>query len=75
MKPTIGSFLIGSVSTLGFAQTLQAAQSVSSLPQEVLNSIETIISLIGGILSSVFVAWLKHKWNDKQPPAVGAQLA
>lgn len=31
-----------------------------------------LLSLVGGILSSVVIAWLKRQWDNRQPPPRGA---
>jgi hypothetical protein len=60
----IGNFLIGSISSFGVAQALpDTVQTVSEASTGVVDSIEALVSLLSGILSAVFVAWIKRKWQ------------
>jgi hypothetical protein len=62
----IGNFLIGSLSSLGVAQAIpDTIQTASSAPVGVIDSIEALVSLLSGILSALFIAWLKRKWEKK----------
>ncbi len=62
----IGNFLIGSLSSLGVAQAIpDTIQTASIAPVGVIDSIEALVSLLSGILSALFIAWLKRKWEKK----------
>ncbi|TKG95393.1 hypothetical protein EYV94_08085 [Puteibacter caeruleilacunae] len=61
----IGNFLVGSMSTLGLSESIQHVDTASIVPSSVIDSVEALISLVGGIVSTVVVAWLKSKWDKK----------
>lgn len=62
----IGNFLIGSLSSLGIAAAIpETAQAAVDNSSTVINSVEALISLVTGLLSTFLVAWIKRKW-DKQ---------
>lgn len=61
-----GNFLIGSLSSLGIAAAIpETAQAAVDNSSTVINSVEALISLMTGLLSTLLVAWIKRKW-DKQ---------
>ncbi|TKG88116.1 hypothetical protein EYV94_27515 [Puteibacter caeruleilacunae] len=64
MKNT-GSFLVGAASTLGVSQ-MQNLDAASSLPNGLIDSVEALISLLGGIVSTVVVAFLRNKWDKRK---------
>jgi predicted transporter len=62
----IGNILIGSLSSLGIAAAIpETAQTAVDNSSTVINSVEALISLVTGLLSTFLVAWIKRKW-DKQ---------
>lgn len=62
----IANFLIGSLSSLGVAQTLpDAAQTAAEVPADLITTVEALISLVSGLLSAVLVAWLRKKWQKQ----------
>ncbi|TKG91616.1 hypothetical protein EYV94_21565 [Puteibacter caeruleilacunae] len=61
----LGNFLLGSISTFGLHGGIQHLDAASSVPTNLVDSIEALISLVGGIVSTVVVAWLKGRWNRK----------
>ncbi len=60
------NFIVGTISTLGVGQTLLAAEHSSNFHSEIICSLNTVISIIGGILSTVTVAYLQHRWRMKE---------
>lgn len=60
------NFIVGSISTLGVSQTLLAAEKASGLHSEIISSLNTVISIIGGVLSAIVVAYLQHIWRMKE---------
>lgn len=62
----IGNFLIGSLSSLGVAEAIpDTIQAASEAPVGVIDSVEALVSLLSGILSTIVIAWLKRKWESK----------
>jgi hypothetical protein len=62
----LGNFLLGSLSSLGMAVALpETAQAAAEVPAGMIDSVEALISLITGLLSTALVAWLKRKWDKK----------
>ncbi|TKG91455.1 hypothetical protein EYV94_20715 [Puteibacter caeruleilacunae] len=57
----IGNFIVGSMSTLGLNASINNIDTASTLPSTIIDSVEAIVSLIGGVLSTVIVAWIKNK--------------
>ena len=63
----IGNFLIGSLSSLGMAAAIpETAQAAVDNSTTVINSVEALISLVTGLLSTFLVAWIKRKWDKKK---------
>ncbi len=63
----IGNFLIGSLSSLGIAAAIpETAQTAVDNSSTVINSVEALISLVTGLLSTFLVAWIKRKWDKKK---------
>jgi len=60
------NFIVGTISTLGVSQTLLAAEHSSGFHSEIICSLNTVVSIIGGILSTATVAYLQHKWRMKE---------
>jgi len=62
-----GNFLIGSLSSLGMAAAIpETAQAAVDNSTTVINSVEALISLVTGLLSTFLVAWIKRKWDKKK---------
>jgi len=62
-----GNFLIGSLSSLGMAAAIpETAQAAVDNSTTVINSVEALISLVTGLLSTLLVAWIKRKWDKKK---------
>ncbi len=60
------NFIVGTISTLGVGQSLLAAEQSSTFHSEIICSLNTVISIIGGILSTATVAYLQHRWKMKE---------
>lgn len=59
----IGNFLVGSLSSLGVSHVLPCSvDSIQSVNQSGLNTMEAIVSLLSGILSALIIAWVKRQW-------------
>ena len=54
------SFTTGALSTLIFSSSWSIDDPGNILVRQ-------LVSLTGGILSTVLIAWLKHRWKDKGP--------
>ena len=52
------SFTTGALSTLIFSSSWSIDDPGNILVRQ-------LVSLTGGILSMVLIAWLKHRWKDK----------
>lgn len=61
MKRVI-NFAVGTISTMGFSQTLIASQQ-TALNTEISSILSTLISIVGGILSTTIVAYIQHRWR------------
>lgn len=62
----ISSFLIGTVSTMGMAESIGIQPNVLDAAQSFpVDSIEAIISVVGGIISTIVIAFLKRLWAKK----------
>ncbi len=62
----LGSFLIGSLSSLGVGMMIPGtAMAGAEMPASIVNSLEALISLVSGLLSAILVAWIKKKWDKK----------
>jgi uncharacterized PurR-regulated membrane protein YhhQ (DUF165 family) len=59
------NFAVGTISTLGVSQTLLASQQTAS-NTDMSSVLCTLISIIGGILSTIVVAYLQHRWRTKE---------
>jgi len=62
----IRSFMIGMVASLSLSKTLWASGSLSSLSPEMANLMNTLISVIGGVASTITIAYLQHRWRIKE---------
>lgn len=60
------NFLIGMISSLGVTQAIpDAAAAKSEVPADLITSVEALISLLSGLLSTFLVTWLKQKSDNK----------
>ncbi len=63
----ISSFLVGTISTMGMAESIgiqpEIIDSAQSLP---VDSLEAILSLIGGTISTIIIALLKRRWIRRE---------
>lgn len=60
----LSSFLIGTVSTMGMAESIVTQPEVLDASQNIsLDSTEAIISVIGGAISTIIIAFLKRWWK------------
>lgn len=62
---TVNNFMVGTASTFGVNESIQGIESLNDLPPNIIDSVEALVSLLGGILSAIIVAWLKRKWDRK----------
>ncbi len=62
----ISSFLIGTASTMGMAESIgiqpEVLDAVQSIP---VDSNEAIVSVVGGTISTIIIAFLKRLWSKK----------
>ena len=54
-------FLTGAVSTLGVSAVVPAGQ----VSDTVANGVHAVISILGGILSTIIIEYIKRKWGTK----------
>ncbi len=55
-------FSTGTLMTFLFSQSL--------FPPDLSNILlRQLLSIVGGILSSILIAWLKRQWDNRQPPS------
>jgi branched-subunit amino acid ABC-type transport system permease component len=59
------NFAVGTISTLGVSQTLLASQQTTS-NTDFSSALNTVVSILGGILSTVVVAYIQHRWRIKE---------
>ncbi|MGQ1908180.1 hypothetical protein ACT3CE_00185 [Marinifilum sp. RC60d5] len=63
----ITSFAVGTLSTIGMAESLglhpEVVDAAQSMP---IDSLEAIVSLIGGTISTVIIALLKRRWKRRE---------
>ena len=60
----LSSFLIGTVSTMGMAESIVTQPEILDVSQNVpLDSTEAIVSVIGGAISTIIIAFLKRWWK------------
>jgi len=57
------NFIIGTISTLGVSQTLFASEHTSLMNNDLSSVLNTVVSILGGILSTTVVAYLQHRWR------------
>ena len=69
----ISSFIVGTLSTMGVAESLgMTSQTVDAVQSTPVDSVEAIISVLGGAISTIIVTILKRWWKKldarkKQP--------
>ncbi len=62
----ISSFLIGTASTMGMAESIGIQPDVLDAAQNIpVDSTEAILSVVGGTVSTIVVAFLKRLWSRK----------
>ena len=62
----IPSFLIGTASTMGIAESIGIQPDVLDAAQSIpLDSTEAMVSVVGGTVSTIVVAFLKRLWAKK----------
>ena len=62
----IPSFLIGTASTMGIAESIGIQPDVLDAAQNIpVDSTEAILSVVGGTVSTIVVAFLKRLWSKK----------
>jgi hypothetical protein len=62
----IPSFLIGTASTMGIAESIGIQPDVLDAAQSIpLDSTEALVSVVGGTLSTIIIALLKRLWSKK----------
>jgi hypothetical protein len=62
----IPSFLIGTASTMGIAESIGIQPDVLDAAQSLpLDSTEAIVSVVGGTVSTIVIALLKRLWAKK----------
>nr|WP_320118666.1 hypothetical protein [uncultured Marinifilum sp.] len=63
----ITSFTVGTLSTMGMAESLGFHPEVIDAAQAMpIDSLEAILSLIGGTFSTVIIALLKRRWKRRE---------
>lgn len=62
MKRVI-NFAVGTISTMGVSQTLFASGHTSLMNTDISSAFNTVVSILGGILSTIVVAYLQHRWR------------
>lgn len=65
----IPSFLIGTASTMGIAESIGVQPEVLDAAQNIpLDSTEAVVSVVGGTISTIVIALLKRLWakNDRK---------
>jgi len=62
----IPSFLIGTASTMGIAESIGIQPDVLDAAQSIpLDSTEALVSVVGGTVSTIVIALLKRLWAKK----------
>ncbi|MRT93405.1 hypothetical protein [Ancylomarina sp. 16SWW S1-10-2] len=62
----IPSFLIGTASTMGIAESIGIQPDVLDAAQSIpLDSTEAVVSVVGGTISTIVIAILKRLWAKK----------
>lgn len=62
----ISSFLIGTASTMGMAESIGMQTEVLDAAQNIpVDSTEAVISVVGGTISTIIIAFLKRLWSKK----------
>ncbi|MCZ4693799.1 hypothetical protein DWB61_09700 [Ancylomarina euxinus] len=63
----IPSFLIGTASTMGIAESIGIQPDVLDAAQSLpLDSTEAMVSVVGGTVSTIVIALLKRLWTKKE---------
>ena len=63
----IPSFLIGTASTMGIAESIGIQPDVLDAAQSIpLDSTEALVSVVGGTVSTIVIALLKRLWAKKE---------
>ena len=63
----IPSFLIGTASTMGIAESIGIQPDVLDAAQSIpLDSTEAMVSVVGGTVSTIVIALLKRLWAKKE---------
>ena len=57
------NFIVGSISTLGVSQTLIATELPVRVSTNIAGSLNTVISILGGVISTLIVAFVQHHWR------------
>jgi len=57
------NFIVGSISTLGVSQTLLASELPARVSTNIAGSLNTVISILGGVISTLIVAFVQHRWR------------
>ena len=66
MVRNISSFLIGTASTLGMAESIGIQPDVLDAAQNIpVDSTEALVSVVGGTISTIIIAFLKRLWSKK----------
>jgi len=62
----ISSFLIGTASTMGMAESIGIQPEILDAAQSIpVDSTEAMISVVGGTISTIIIAFLKRLWSKK----------
>jgi len=62
----ISSFLIGTASTMGMAESIGIQPEILDAAQSIpVDSTEAMISIVGGTISTIIIAFLKRLWSKK----------
>jgi hypothetical protein len=62
----ISSFLVGTLSTMGMVESIGIQPEIIDAAQSVpVDSLEAILSLVGGTISTIIIALLKRRWNRR----------
>ena len=63
----MSSFVVGTLSTMGMAESIGIQPEIIDTAQSVpVDSLEAILSLIGGTISTIIIALLKRRWRRRE---------
>lgn len=63
----ISSFVVGTLSTMGMAEFIGIQPEIIDAAQLVpVDSLEAVLSLIGGTISTIIIALLKRRWRRRE---------